>query len=75
MNTTPRAKKAVSRMPRVIALSAAVGIACSAGVATAATAVAAPATPVAAKAAAPYGGGGDEQKCGVGILNILNLCN
>ncbi|MGV4984982.1 hypothetical protein ACVB8X_38940 [Streptomyces sp. NRAIS4] len=72
--------KAVSRIPRALAVSAAVGIACAAGLATATSAVAATpaATHVATKAAAPaygHGGGGDENACGDGILAILNFCN
>jgi hypothetical protein len=78
MNTTPRLKKAVSRIPRAFAVSAAVGIACAAGVATATSAVAAtPATHVVTKAtpANGHGGGGDEEQCGNGLLPILNFCN
>ncbi|MEU8027264.1 hypothetical protein [Streptomyces sp. NPDC049099] len=81
MNTTPQLKKAVSRIPRVFAVSAAVGIACAAGVATATSAVAAtPATHVATKAAPAYGhggGGGDGEhfQCGNGLLDLLNFCN
>ncbi|MFG3656653.1 hypothetical protein [Streptomyces sp. NPDC047706] len=77
MNTTPRSKKAVSRISRALAVSAAVGIACAAGVATATSAVAAtPATHVTAQAAPAYGGGdGDEFQCGNGLLPILNFCN
>ncbi|WP_158838991.1 MULTISPECIES: hypothetical protein [unclassified Streptomyces] len=79
MNTTPHPKKVVSRIPRVLAVSAAVGIACAAGVATATSAVAAtPATHAVAKATPAYGGGGgggDEFQCGNGLLPILNFCN
>ncbi|MEU1011767.1 hypothetical protein ACIP4Y_02195 [Streptomyces sp. NPDC088810] len=78
MNTTPHPKKVVSRIPRVFAVSVAVGIACAAGVATATSAVAAtPATHVATKATPAYGGGGggDEFQCGNGLLPILNFCN
>ncbi|MER6025131.1 hypothetical protein [Streptomyces sp. NPDC001851] len=80
MNTTPHLKKAVSRIPRVFAVSAAVGIACAAGVATATSAVAAtPATHVAVKAAPAYGHGGGEGgehfQCGNGLLDLLNFCN
>ncbi|MGW2036171.1 MULTISPECIES: hypothetical protein [Streptomyces] len=81
MNTTPHFKKAVSRMPRVFAVSAAVGIVCAAGVATATSAVAAtPAAHVVTKAAPALGhggggGGGDEFQCGNGLLPILNFCN
>ncbi|WP_189958911.1 hypothetical protein [Streptomyces alanosinicus] len=78
MITTPHPKKTVSRMPRVFAVSVAVAVACAAGVATATSSVAAtPATQVAMKAA-PAGGhgeGGDENKCGNGILDLLNFCN
>ncbi len=60
-------------------MSAAVGIACAAGVATATSAVAAtPATHAVAKATPAYGGGGgggDEFQCGNGLLPILNFCN
>ncbi|MEU6666186.1 hypothetical protein [Streptomyces sp. NPDC046727] len=59
-------------------MSAAVGIACAAGLASATSAVAAaPATHVATKAPA-YGGGygdGDDMACGNGLLAILNFCN
>ncbi|MEV8021902.1 hypothetical protein AB0O76_37395 [Streptomyces sp. NPDC086554] len=78
MNTTPHSRKSLSLISRAFAVSAVVGIACAAGVATATSAVAAtPATSVAAKAAPAQGGhgGGDEQKCAVGILPILNFCN
>ncbi|MGW0733739.1 hypothetical protein [Streptomyces sp. NPDC002851] len=82
MNNTPHLKKAVSLMPRVFAVSAAVGIACATGVATATSAVAAtPAAHVATKATPAYGGGGhgggggDELQCGNGLLPILNFCN
>ncbi|WP_369386699.1 hypothetical protein AB5J72_03120 [Streptomyces sp. CG1] len=78
MITTPHPKKTVFRMPRVFAVSAAVGIACAAGVATATSAVAAtPAAHVATKAAPAYGGGGggEENKCGNGLLDLLNFCN
>ncbi|MBT2510734.1 hypothetical protein J7I98_33895 [Streptomyces sp. ISL-98] len=76
MNTTPHPKKAVSRILRAFAVSAAVGIACAAGVATATSAVAAtPATHVATNATPAYGGGGDDFQCGNGILPILNFCN
>jgi hypothetical protein len=80
MNTSPRLKKAVSRMPRAFAVSAAVGIACAAGMATATSAVAAtPATHVTTKAAPAHGhgggGGGDDMQCGNGLLPILNFCN
>ncbi|MER6072999.1 hypothetical protein ACFYZB_43170 [Streptomyces sp. NPDC001852] len=80
MNTTPHPKKTVSWIPRVFAVSAAMGIACAAGVATATSAVAAtPATHVATKAAPAYGhgggGGGEENQCGNGLLPILNFCN
>ncbi|MFJ9103706.1 hypothetical protein ACIRJM_35170 [Streptomyces sp. NPDC102405] len=79
MNTTPLSKKAVSRFPRVFAVTVAVGIACAAGMATATSAVAAtPATHAAIKAA-PVGGhgGGDGEhfQCGNGLLPILNFCN
>ncbi|MFE5812984.1 hypothetical protein ACFQ6S_06140 [Streptomyces sp. NPDC056479] len=77
MNTTPHPKKAVSRIPRALAVCAAVGIACAAGVATATSAVAAtPATHVAAKAVPAYGGeDGEHFQCGNGLLPILNFCN
>ncbi|WP_158692858.1 hypothetical protein [Streptomyces roseochromogenus] len=80
MITTPHPKKTVSRMPRVFAVSAALGIACAAGVATATSAVAAtPVTHVATKAAPAWShgghGGGDENKCGNGLLDLLNFCN
>ncbi|GEC08381.1 hypothetical protein SSP24_60360 [Streptomyces spinoverrucosus] len=79
MNTTPHPKKAVSRIPRALAVSAAVGIACAAGVATATSAAAAtPATHVATKATPAYGGGGGDGEhfqCGNGLLPILNFCN
>ncbi|MEU5712036.1 MULTISPECIES: hypothetical protein [Streptomyces] len=80
MNTTPHSKKAVSRIPRVFAVSAAVGIVCATGVATATSAVAAtPAAHVVTKATPAYGhgggGGGDEFQCGNGLLPILNFCN
>lgn len=79
MNTTPHPEKTVSRIPRVFAVSVAVGIACAAGLATATTAVAAtPATHVATKAAPAGhggGGGGEENQCGNGLLPILNFCN
>ncbi|WP_328782776.1 hypothetical protein OIE52_18885 [Streptomyces canus] len=79
MNTTPLSKKAVSRIPRVFAVTVAVGIACAAGVATATSAVAAtPATHAVTKAAPAhggYGGDGDEFQCGNGLLPILNFCN
>ncbi|WP_159046334.1 hypothetical protein [Streptomyces sp. MMG1121] len=77
MITTRHPKKTVSRIPRACAVSVAVGIACAAGVATATSAVAAtPATHVAAKATPAYGHGGwDENKCGNGILDLLNFCN
>jgi Spy/CpxP family protein refolding chaperone len=80
MNTAPHSKKTVSWIPRVFAVTAAVGIACAAGVATATSAVAAtPATHVAAKAGPAYGhgggGGGEENQCGNGLLPILNFCN
>ncbi|MBW8821363.1 hypothetical protein [Streptomyces sp. NPDC102476] len=79
MNTTPLSKKAVSRFPRVFAVTVAVGIACAAGMATATSAVAAtPATHAVTKAA-PVGGhgGGDGEhfQCGNGLLPILNFCN
>ncbi|MFF0083633.1 hypothetical protein ACFYR1_28550 [Streptomyces canus] len=78
MNTTPLSKKAVSRIPRVFAVTVAVGIACAAGVATATSAVAAtPATHAVTKAAPAggYGGDGDDNQCGNGLLPILNFCN
>ncbi|WP_158013122.1 hypothetical protein [Streptomyces sp. Root369] len=78
MNTTPLSKKAVSRIPRVFAVTVAVGIACAAGVATATSAVAATPTTHAVTKAAPaggYGGDGDELQCGNGLLPILNFCN
>ncbi|WP_405525255.1 hypothetical protein OG426_19735 [Streptomyces canus] len=79
MNTTPLSKKAVSRIPRVFAVSVAVGIACAAGLATATSAVAAtPATHAVTKAAPAGGhGGGDGEdfQCGNGLLPILNFCN
>ncbi|MFG2356198.1 hypothetical protein [Streptomyces sp. NPDC048521] len=79
MNTTPHLKKAVSRIPRIFAVSAAVGIACAAGLATATSAVAAtPATHVVTKATPAYGhggGDGDDFQCGNGLLPILNFCN
>ncbi|WP_143658629.1 hypothetical protein [Streptomyces sp. IMTB 2501] len=78
MITTPHPKKTVSRIPRVFAVCAAVGISCAAGVATATSAVAAtPATHVVTKAAPAYGGGGggEENKCGNGLLDLLNFCN
>jgi hypothetical protein len=80
MNTTPHPKKTVSWIPRVCAVTAAVGIACATGVATAASAVAAtPVTHVATKATPAYGhgggGGGEENQCGNGLLPILNFCN
>ncbi|MEU6590985.1 hypothetical protein ABZ923_17490 [Streptomyces sp. NPDC046881] len=81
MNTTPHSKKIVSRIPRVFAVSVAVGIACAAGVATATSAVAAtPATHAVTKASPVYGGhggggDGDEFQCGNGLLPILNFCN
>ena len=59
-------------------MSAAVGIACAAGMATATSAVAAtPVTHVATKAAPAYGGGGDGEhfQCGNGLLALLNFCN
>jgi Na+/H+ antiporter NhaD/arsenite permease-like protein len=78
MNTTPLSKKAVSRIPRVFAVTVAVGIACAAGVATATSAVAAtPATHAVTKAAPAggHGGGGDDMQCGNGLLPILIFCN
>ncbi|MGW7528552.1 hypothetical protein [Streptomyces sp. NPDC054783] len=80
MNTAPHPKKTVSRMPRVFAVCAALGLACAAGVATATSAVAAtPPTHVATKATPAYGhgggGGGEENQCGNGLLPILNFCN
>jgi hypothetical protein len=79
MNTTPLSKKAVSRFPRVFAVTVAMGIACAAGVATATSAVAAtPATHAVTKAA-PAGGhggdGGEDHQCNNGLLVILNFCN
>ncbi|ANP55909.1 hypothetical protein AVL59_45525 [Streptomyces griseochromogenes] len=66
----------------MFAVSAALSIACAAGLATATSAVAAtPATHVAAKATPAYGHGGggdgygDVNKCGNGILDLLNFCN
>ncbi|XHM64985.1 hypothetical protein ACE6JH_33370 [Streptomyces nigra] len=56
MNTTPRLKKAISRMPRTLAVTTAVGIACAAGLATAAPAMAAPTTHAAVQAAPPAAG-------------------
>ncbi|KAB2976682.1 MULTISPECIES: hypothetical protein [Streptomyces] len=73
MNTTPRLKKAISRMPRTLAVTTAVGIACAAGLATAAPAMAAPATHAAVQAAPA--GGGEDQQCGNGLLVLLNFCN
>ncbi|MFH9083160.1 MULTISPECIES: hypothetical protein [unclassified Streptomyces] len=80
MNTTPRSKKAVSRISRLFVVSAAVGIACAAGVATATSAVAATPAAHAAPATPAYGGhggggDGDEFQCGNGLLPILNFCN
>lgn len=77
MNNTPHPKKVVSRIPRVFAVSAAVGIVCAAGVATATSAVAAtPTTHVTSKTAPAYGGdGGEHFQCGNGLLPILNFCN
>lgn len=78
MNTTPHPKKVVSRIPRVLAVGAAVGIACAAGVATATSAVAVtPAAHVATKGSPAYGGGDDGEhfQCGNGLLPILNFCN
>ncbi|MEV0116861.1 hypothetical protein AB0H77_27065 [Streptomyces sp. NPDC050844] len=78
MNTTPHFKKSLSLISRAFAVSAVVGIACAAGVATATSAVAAtPVMPVAAKAAPAEGGhgGGDEFQCGNGLLVLLNFCN
>lgn len=60
-------------------MSAAVGIACAAGMATATSAVAAtPATHAAAKVTPAHGHGGgegDDMQCGNGLLPILNFCN
>ena len=78
MNTTPFSKKAVSRIPRVFAVTVAVGIACAAGVATATSAVAATPATHAATVAAGRGGlgdGGDDMQCGNGLLPILIFCN
>ncbi|MFF8574685.1 hypothetical protein ACF07W_31530 [Streptomyces sp. NPDC015140] len=78
MNTTPQLKKAVSLRARALVVSAVVGIACAAGVATATSAVAVtPATHAATPAASGHGGGGDgdEFQCGNGLLPILNFCN
>ncbi|MFD7692606.1 hypothetical protein [Streptomyces sp. NPDC059374] len=74
MNTTPRLKKAISRMPRTLAVTTAVGIACAAGLTTAAPAMAAPATHAAVQAA-PAGGDGEHFQCGNGLLALLNFCN
>ena len=65
MNTTPRLKKAISRMSRTLAVSTAVGIACAAGLTTAAPAMAAPTTHAAVQAA-PAGGEEDQQRRGAG---------
>ncbi|MEV6111130.1 hypothetical protein AB0L59_01105 [Streptomyces sp. NPDC052109] len=82
MNTTPQPKRALSRIPRVLAVCAAASIACAAGVATATSAVAAtPATHVATKAVPAYGHGhgggegGEHFQCGNGLLDLLNFCN
>ena len=72
-------KKKSFRIPRLVAVSAALGLACAAGAATATSAVAAtPATQVVTKAAPAGGhGGGDGEhfQCGNGLLPILNFCN
>ncbi|MFE6624525.1 hypothetical protein ACFZBP_37325 [Streptomyces sp. NPDC008086] len=74
MNNTPHPKKFVSRIPRVLAVGAAVGIVCASGMATATSAVAA--TPTTSKAAPVYGGdGGEHFQCGNGLLALLNFCN
>lgn len=62
-------------------MSATLSIVCAAGLATATSAVAAtPATHAATKAVPAYGHGGGEgygdvNKCGNGILDLLNFCN
>lgn len=75
MNTTQgnAPKKSAVGITRIIAVSAVLGLACAAGTASAVAAT--PVSHVATKAAPAGGEGGDVQKCGVGILNILNLCN
>jgi len=67
-------KKKSFRIPRVIAVSAALALACATGAATATSAAAA--TPVSHVAPqAGGGGGGGDEGCSIqGLLNLINFC-